>query len=101
MENKKSFFRVLFTFVILAVMTGQRAFADNGWKVEATTSGTTTTFTISRTDKTVAETVKYRLVNLSAYAGQHYNVTMWNWGLSPFPLRLARIGTTGTVLPVR
>ena len=78
MENKKSFLRVLFTFVVFAMMTGQQVFADNGWKVEATTSGNTTTFTISRTNKTMAETVKYRLVNLSAYAGQHYNVTKVN-----------------------
>ncbi len=64
--------------IVLSLAVGQNVWAVNGWKVEATTSGTTTTFTISRTNKTVAETVKYRLVNLSAYAGQHYNVTKVN-----------------------
>ena len=64
--------------IVLSLAVGQNVWAVNGWKVEATTSGSTTTFTISRTNKTVAETVKYRLVNLSAYAGQHYNVTKVN-----------------------
>lgn len=64
--------------IVLSLAVGQNVWAVNGWKVEATTSGTTTTFTISRTNKTMAETVKYRLVNLSAYAGQNYNVTQVN-----------------------
>ena len=64
--------------IVLSLALGQNVWADNGWKVEATTSGSTTTFTISRTNKTVAETVKYRLVNLSAIAGQHYDVSKVN-----------------------
>ena len=65
---------------IAALATGQRsAFAaENGWDISSSTSGTVTTFTISRTNTAVAETVKYRFVNLSAYAGQHYNVTKVN-----------------------
>ncbi len=65
---------------IAALATGQRsAFAaENGWEISSITSGTVTTFTISRTNTAVAETVKYRFVNLSAYAGQHYNVTKVN-----------------------
>ena len=62
----------------MALMAGQTAWAENGWDIQASTSGTTTTFTISRTNTAVAETVKYRLVNLSAYAGQHYNVIKVN-----------------------
>ena len=78
MENKKSFFRVLFTFVIFLLMTGQRALAVNGWNIQTSTSDDITTFTVTRTNKTEAETVKYRLVNLSAYAGQHYKVIQVN-----------------------
>ena len=61
--------------LVVALLTGQQTWAANDWNVQATTSGSTTTFTISRTNTTAAETVKYRFVNLSAYAGQHYNVT--------------------------
>ena len=52
--------------------------AENGWDIQTTTNGSVTTFTISRTNTAVAETVKYRFVNLSAYAGEHYNVTKVN-----------------------
>ncbi len=52
--------------------------AENGWTIQTSTSGSVTTFTISRTNTAVAETVKYRFVNLSAYAGQHYKVTAIN-----------------------
>ena len=78
MENKKSFFRVLFTLVIFLLITGQRALAVNGWNIQTSTSDDITTFTVTRTNKTEAETVKYRLVNLSAYAGQHYKVIQVN-----------------------
>ena len=62
---------------LIAILAfGQGAWAaENGWEITSSTSGSVTTFTISRTNTTVAETVKYRFVNLSAYAGQHYNVT--------------------------
>ena len=63
---------------IAALMTGQRAWAENGWDIQASTSNNVTTFTITRTNTAVAETVYYRLVNLSAYAGQHYKVTNVN-----------------------
>lgn len=53
--------------VVLMMLTVQTAFAaENGWDIQASTSGNVTTFTISRTNTAVAETVKYRLVNLSA-----------------------------------
>ena len=63
---------------ILLLAAGFSARAENGWDIQASTSGTTTTFTITRTNTSVAETVKYRLVNLSAYAGQHYYVSQVN-----------------------
>ena len=53
---------------IVALMTGQEAWAENGWDIQTSTSGNVTTFTITRTNTAVAETVRYRLVNLSAYA---------------------------------
>ena len=58
----------------MALMAGQTAWAENDWKVEASNSGNTTTFTITRPTSHVGttETVKYRTVSLSAYAGQHY-----------------------------
>ena len=57
--------------------------AENGWTIQTSTSGSVTTFTISRTNTAVAETVRYRFVNLSAYAGQHYNVTATNGSSIP------------------
>lgn len=30
--------------IVLGMTAGQNVWADNGWKIEATTSGTTTTF---------------------------------------------------------
>ena len=63
---------------IVALMTGQEAWAENGWDIKTSTSGNVTTFTITRTNTAVAETVRYRLVNLSAYAMQHYYVSKIN-----------------------
>lgn len=63
---------------ILLLAAGVIANAQNGWDIQPSTSGNVTTFTITRTNTSVAETVKYRLVNLSAYAGQHYYVTQVN-----------------------
>ena len=66
---------------ILLLAAGVITRAENGWDIQASynTSTNVTTFTISRTQNTsVAETVKYRFVNLSAYAGQHYYVSQVN-----------------------
>ena len=68
----------IFAAVIALLAFGQVGRAENGWDIQTSTSGSVTTFTISRTNTAVAETVKYRFVNLSAYAGQHYNVTKVN-----------------------
>ena len=72
MNHKKLLILLFFLLATCGV------WAQNGWSIEASTSGNVTTFTISRTTTTVAETVKYRLVNLSAYANQHYKVTAVN-----------------------
>ena len=63
---------------ILLLAAGVIARAEDGWSIQASTSGNVTTFTISRTNTALEETVKYRLVNLSAYAGQHYYVSQVN-----------------------
>ena len=66
----------IFAAAVIALLAfGQVGKAENGWDIQTSTSGSVTTFTISRTNMAVAETVKYRFVNLSVYAGQHYNVT--------------------------
>jgi uncharacterized repeat protein (TIGR02543 family) len=68
----------IFAAVIALLAFGLVGRAENGWDIQTSTSGSVTTFTISRTNTAVAETVKYRFVNLSAYAGEHYNVTKVN-----------------------
>ena len=42
------------------------------FSISSSTSGTTTRFIVTRDDATAEETVKYRTVGLSAYAGQHF-----------------------------
>ena len=71
--RRKSTLAVVLT--IVALMTGQQVWADNGWDVELSkydSSAKVATFKITRTDKTYAQTVLYRTVGLSAFAGQHY-----------------------------
>ena len=57
--------------LVLSMTVGQNAWAEDLWTV---TNPTGSTFRITRPDSHVGttETVKYRTVNLSAYAGQHY-----------------------------
>ena len=64
--------------LVLSMTVGQNAWAENGWNISSSTSDNVTTFTITRDNTSLAETVKFRLVNLSAFAGQHYNVTKVN-----------------------
>ena len=58
---------------IAALAVGQSARAASTWNVTSSTSGTTTTFTITRSESTAAETVHYRTVSLSAIEGQNFN----------------------------
>ena len=76
-NNKLHRFLAL-TLTTIALVLGQTVWADNGWDIQTNTSGNVTTFTITRTNTAVAETVCYRLVNLSAYAMQHYYVSKIN-----------------------
>ena len=62
--------QVLETVLLMAALfVGQKAWAENTWTVSNPTGST---FRIERIISGTTETVKYRTVNLSAYAGQHY-----------------------------
>ena len=61
--------KALLTTLVLLLAAGFSAQAVDGWSVENTTGST---FRITRSTSGTTETVKYRTVNLSAYAGQHY-----------------------------
>ena len=62
--------QVLETVLLMAALfVGQKAWAENTWTVSNPTGST---FRIERSISGTTETVKYRTVNLSAYAGQHY-----------------------------
>lgn len=81
MKNLRTIFlnRILaLVLTIVALMTGQEAWAESNWTVQYTSHDdqtNVTTFTVTRKDKTYAQTVRYRTVGLSAYAGQHFNAT--------------------------
>ncbi|MBR1498817.1 MAG: hypothetical protein IJ615_04205 [Bacteroidaceae bacterium] len=64
---------LVLTIAALAVGHGS-VWAASTFTVTSSTSGTTTTFTINRSgDTSVAETVRYRTVSLSAMEGQNFN----------------------------
>lgn len=69
---KQRFFSIL--ALLLVAASWQSVCAANIFSVTRTTSGTTTTFTITRSngDTSVAETVYYRTVSLSALDGQNF-----------------------------
>ena len=62
---------LVLTIAALAAGHGS-AWAASTWSVTSITSGTTTTFTITRSESATAETVRYRTVSLSALEGQHF-----------------------------
>jgi len=57
---------------IAALAVGQSAWAASTWSVTSSTNAGITTFTITRSENTAAETVYYRTVSLSAIEGQHF-----------------------------
>ena len=60
---------------ILALAIGQNAWAQVSFDIQASYNSSTkkTTFTITRSGSSLpSQTIKFRTVNLSAYAGQHY-----------------------------
>ena len=67
---------VLKSFVLAAVAILAAAVrAETTWTVTSATSGPTTTFTVTRDRSSTAETVLFRTVGLSAFAGQHFAAT--------------------------
>ena len=56
---------------IAALMVGQSAWAESSWTV-TNSNGNSNTFTIKRSEKGYAQTVHFRTISLSAYAGQHF-----------------------------
>lgn len=63
---------------ILLMAAGLTAAAESSWTVEFTShdnSTNVTTYTITRTEKTYAQTVLYRTVGLSAFGGQNFIAT--------------------------
>lgn len=66
----KPFLTALLTIAALAA--GQSARAASTWTLTSSTSAGITTFTITRSESTSAETVYYRTVSLSALEGQHF-----------------------------
>ncbi len=73
MKGKTKIKRVLaLVLTIAALAAGQSAWAANTFTVTSSTSAGITTFTITRSENTAAETVYYRTVSLSALEGQHF-----------------------------
>lgn len=64
--------------LVLSMTVGKNAWAESTWEVQETSHNSSThvtTFTITRSETGYAQTVLYRTVSLSAYAGQHYTAT--------------------------
>ena len=59
------------SILLFALLATCGAWAEPTWTV-ASRIGTKDTFVVTRSESTYAQTVLYRTVNLSAYAGQHY-----------------------------
>ena len=74
MKNLRTIFlnRILaLVLTIVALMTGQEAWAESSWTV-TNINGSSNTFTIKRSEKGYAQTVHFRTISISAYAGQHF-----------------------------
>ncbi len=59
---------------LLVCTAALRLAAASTFSVMSSTSGYQTTFLVSRSDASIAETVRFRTVSLSAYAAQHFTV---------------------------
>lgn len=72
--NRHHLFKPILTalLTIAALVAGQSTWAASTFIVTSTTSAGITTFTITRSESTSAETVYYRTVSLSALEGQHF-----------------------------
>ena len=57
--------------LVLSMTVGQNAWAESTWEV-TNENGTSNTFIIKRSEKGYEQTVHFRTISLSAYAGQHF-----------------------------
>ena len=74
MKNLRTIFlnRILaLVLTIVALIVGQSAWAESTWTV-TNDNGNSNTFTIKRSETGYSQTVHFRTISLSAYAGQHF-----------------------------
>ncbi len=69
--NKKLNLVLAVALTIVALATGQTAWAESTWTV-TNNNGNSNTFTIKRSETGYVQKVLYRTISLSAYAGQHF-----------------------------
>ena len=69
--NKKLNLVLAVALTIVALATGQTAWAESTWTV-TNSNGNSNTFTIKRSETGYVQKVLYRTISLSAYAGQHF-----------------------------
>ena len=69
--NKKLNLVLAVALTIVALTTGQTAWAESTWTV-TNNNGNSNTFTIKRSETGYVQKVLYRTISLSAYAGQHF-----------------------------
>ena len=67
--------RIARLLMLAAIAAAIPAYAETTWTVAHATSGSNTTFTVTRNDSSSAETVLFRTVGLDAFAGQHFAAT--------------------------
>ena len=60
------------TLAAMIAVAGVVVAHASNFTITSSTSGSSARFIVTRDDTTAAETVNYRTVSLSAYAGQHY-----------------------------
>ena len=74
---------ILAAMIAAAVATSATLLAHaSNFTISSSTSGSSARFIVTRDDATAAETVRYRTVSLSAYAGQHFTS---GYGTLTFP----------------
>ena len=69
--NKQLNLVLAVALTIVALATGQTAWAESTWTV-TNNNGNSNTFTIKRSETGYVQKVLYRTISLSAYAGQHF-----------------------------
>ena len=81
------------TLAAMIAVAGVVVAHASNFTITSSTSGSSARFIVTRDDATAAETVRYRTVSLSAYAGQHYTAKS---GTLTFPAGQSAITNTVT-----